>query len=132
MLAPARINIDVSTNPIPPRRVVHLELHTHDQVRASAFLAQLLDWRPELVRAAAGAYLALDTGPHLGGGVVECGTRRPLWLPYVEVDQIHESTECASKLGASVLLEPREGPSGWRSVVSSPQAGEIALWKPKR
>ena len=21
----------------------------------------------------------------LGGGVVECGTRRPLWLPYVEV-----------------------------------------------
>jgi hypothetical protein len=27
--------------------VVHLELHTHDQVRASGFLARLLDWRPE-------------------------------------------------------------------------------------
>ena len=123
---------DGSANQLPPRPVVHLELHTPDQVRASAFLAQLLSWRPELVRAAAGSYLALDTGPHLGGGVVECGTRRPLWLPYVEVDQIHESTKRAGKLGARVLLEPREGPSGSRSVVSSPQAGEIALWEPRR
>jgi hypothetical protein len=31
-----------------------------------------------------------------------------------------------------VLLEPREGPAGWRSVVSAPQAGEIAFWQPKR
>jgi predicted enzyme related to lactoylglutathione lyase len=116
-----------------PRPVVHLELHTPDQVWASSFYAQLLGWRPELVRAAAGSYLALDTGPHLGGGVVECRTRRPLWLPYVEVEGIDRSTERARELGAVVLLEPREGPSGWRSVVSSPQAGgEIALWEPTR
>ena len=116
----------------PPRPVVHLELHTHDQVRASAFYAQLLDWRPELVRAAAGSYLALDTGPHLGGGVVECRTRRPLWLPYVEVDRIDHATERARELGAAVLLEPRDGPSGRRSIVSTPYAGEIALWEPRR
>ena len=126
------ITIDMSTKLPPPRPVVHLELHTPDQVRASAYYAQLLDWRPELVRAAAGSYLALDTGPYLGGGVVECCTRRALWLPYVEVDRIDRSTERARQLGAVVLLEPREGPSGWRSVVSSPQAGEIALWEPKR
>src|SRR5215467_11652813 len=35
------------------------------------------------------------------------------------------------RLGAAVLLEPREGPSGWRSVVSSPVAGEVALWQAK-
>jgi hypothetical protein len=116
----------------PPRPVVHLELHTADQVRATAFYAQLLDWRPEIVRGATGSYLALDTGPYLGGGVVECGTRRPLWLPYVEVDRIDRSTERAVELGAVVLLEPREGPSGWRSIVSSPQAGDIALWERKR
>jgi predicted enzyme related to lactoylglutathione lyase len=116
----------------PPRPVVHLELHTSDRVRACAFYAQLLGWRPELVRAAAGSYLALDAGPHLGGGVVECRTGRPLWLPYVEVDRVDVSTERARGLGAVVLLEPRDGPSGWRSVVSSPQAGEIALWEPKR
>ena len=69
---------------------------------------------------------------NLGGGVVECGTRRPLWVPYVEVDRVDRSTERARELGAIVLLQPREGPSGWRSIVSSPEAGEVALWEPKR
>ena len=35
------------------------------------------------------------------------------------------------RLGASVLLEPREGPAGWRSVVATPAGGEIAFWQPK-
>jgi predicted enzyme related to lactoylglutathione lyase len=53
-------------------------------------------------------------------------------LPYVEVDQIAAATHRARKLGASVLLEPREGPAGWRSVVATPSGGEIAFWQPKR
>ncbi len=121
----------MSANQIPPRPVVHLELHTPDQARASAFYAELLHWRPEVVRAAAGSYLALDTGAHLGGGVVECCTRRPLWLPYVEVPDIREATGRARALGASVLLKPREGPVGWRSVVGTPFGGELAFWQPK-
>jgi uncharacterized protein len=115
-----------------PRPVVHLELHTADQARASAFYAKLLCWRPQLIEAGSGSYLALELGGGLGGGIVECGTARPLWLPYVEVGQVEESTEHARQLGASVLLAPREGPTGWRSVVSSPQGGELALWQPKR
>jgi len=31
-----------------------------------------------------------------------------------------------------VLLEPREGLAGWRSVISTPEFGEIALWRRKR
>ena len=119
-------------NQLSPRPVVHLELHTSDQIQASAFYAELVHWRPKVVRAAVGSYLTLDTGSQLGGGIVECRTRRPLWLPYVEVDRVDRSTERARDLGAIVLLEPREGPSGWRSVVSSPEAGEVALWAPKR
>ena len=122
----------MSTNHSRPRPVVHLELHTPDQVRASAFYAELLYWRPELVRAATASYLAFDAGTHLGGGVVECRTRRPLWLPYVEVDRVDRTTDRARELGAVVLLEPREGPSGWRSVVASREAGEVALWAPRR
>jgi predicted enzyme related to lactoylglutathione lyase len=56
----------MSTNRMPPRPVVHLELHTRDQVRASAFYAELLYWRSEVVRAPAGSYLALDTGALAG------------------------------------------------------------------
>jgi hypothetical protein len=53
----------------PSMPVVHLELHTGDQVRATAFYARLLHWRPELVRAACGSDLTLDTGTTLGGYV---------------------------------------------------------------
>jgi predicted enzyme related to lactoylglutathione lyase len=111
---------------------VHLELHTRDRAAASVFYESLLRWRPELIDAWCGSYLAFELGGGLGGGIVECGTKWPLWVPYVEVDRIDERTERARRLGARVLLEPREGPAGWRSVVSTPQAGEVALWQPKR
>jgi predicted enzyme related to lactoylglutathione lyase len=55
-----------------------------------------------------------------------------LWLPYVEVPEIGAATERARIIGASVLLEPREGPAGWRSVVATPAGGEIAFWQQKR
>jgi predicted enzyme related to lactoylglutathione lyase len=84
------------------------------------------------IQSPCGAYLALDLGNTLGGAIVQCPTRHPLWLPYVNVEQIGKVTERARALGARVLLEPREGPSGWRSVVAAPWAGEIALWEAKR
>ena len=117
------------------RPVVHLELHTGDLERARAFYADLCGWRPERVTAdgAAGSYLALDMGTRrFGGGIVECATERPVWLPYVEVPEVRAVTERALDLGATVLLEPREGPAGWRSVVATPAAGEIAFWQHKR
>jgi predicted enzyme related to lactoylglutathione lyase len=116
-----------STNP-----VVHLELHTGDLGVARGFYAQLCGWRAEQIHTGRGSYLALELGGTLGGGIVECGVRRARWLPYVEVAEIARATERARALGACVLLEPREGPAGWRSVLSSPLAGEVALWQPKR
>jgi predicted enzyme related to lactoylglutathione lyase len=65
----------MNINPSGPRPVVHPELHTGDQARASAFYAR--------------------------------------------------------QLGAAVLLEPREGAGGSRSVVSSTAAGQVAFWQPK-
>jgi predicted enzyme related to lactoylglutathione lyase len=116
----------------PRKPVVHLELHTADQERARAFYADLCGWRPELVDAGAGPYLTLDLAESFGGGIVECETSRSLWLPYVEVPDIVSATERARALGATVLLEPREGPAGWRSAVGTPVGGEIAFWQPKR
>jgi predicted enzyme related to lactoylglutathione lyase len=114
-----------------PRRVVHLELHTGDLPVASAFYEALLDWRPERVETSCGSYHALGLGGEIEGGIVECGATRPIWLPYVEVERILDATERARELGADVLLDSREGPAGWRSVVSSPAGGEVALWQPK-
>jgi predicted enzyme related to lactoylglutathione lyase len=115
-----------------PQPLVHLELHTDDRAAASGFYAALLHWQPELIEGRCGSYLALELGNRLGGGIVECASPRPLWLPYVKVERVDEQTERARQLGAHVLLEPREGPSGWRSVVSAPSAGEIAFWQSKK
>jgi predicted enzyme related to lactoylglutathione lyase len=117
--------------PTFPNPVIHLELHTGDLARARDFYARLCGWRPERIDAEGASYLALELGRRFGGGIVECGTRRPLWLPYVEVPEIHEATERASELGASVLLEPREGPAGWRAVAAAPAGAELAFWQPK-
>jgi predicted enzyme related to lactoylglutathione lyase len=114
-----------------PNPVVHLELHTRDLRRACAFYGAVCGWRPERIEAGRGAYLGLELGHALGGGVVECNTRHPLWLPYVEVADVGAATDRARGLGASVLLEPREGPAGRRSVVASPAGGEVAFWQPK-
>ena len=112
--------------------VVHLELHTGDSQRARALYAELCGWPQETVDVRDGSYLALDFGRGLGGGIVECATRRPIWLPYVEVADVAEATDRARRCGAAVLLDPREGPAGWRSVVATGAGGEIAFWQPKR
>ena len=105
-------------------RVVHLELHTGHLPHARAFYEDLLGWRAEQTR----GYWSLGTGC----GIVECDASAAAWLPYVAVRDVTSTTERAQLLGASVLLDPREGPHGWRSVLSTPAGGEIALWQPKR
>jgi predicted enzyme related to lactoylglutathione lyase len=114
-----------------PKPLAHLELHTPNLGRASAFYSELLGWRPERIEAGGRSYLALDLGEGPGGGLVECGTERALWLPYVSVPDIRVATNHAEELGATVTLEPREGPAGWRSVIASPDGGEIAFWHSK-
>jgi predicted enzyme related to lactoylglutathione lyase len=111
--------------------LVHLELHTGDLRPARALYAELCGWRPKQIETQVGSYLALELGGAVGGGIVECGASPARWLPYVEVDQIDQAIERARILGASVLLEPREGPAGWRCVVATPEGGEIAFWQSK-
>ena len=112
--------------------VVHLELHTGDLRGARALYRELCGWRPARVETCHGSYEALPLGGAIGGGMVECATRRSLWLPYVEVDDVAETVDRARLLGASILLEPRDGPSGTRAVVGTPAGGELAFWQPRR
>ena len=118
--------------PARPKPVVHLELHTGDLAGACRFYDDLCGWRAERVSAGGGSYWALGLdGAYGSGGVVQCATERPLWLPYVEVSDVAAVTERALALGAELRLAPREGPAGWRSVVAAPAGGELALWQPK-
>jgi predicted enzyme related to lactoylglutathione lyase len=111
--------------------IVHLELHTGDLAGARATYAQLCNWDCEHVQTGCGDYTALALGERVAGGIVECPVQRPMWLPYVRVSEIRRTTARAVELGAAVLLGPREGPAGWRAVVSTAAGGEIAFWQPK-
>jgi uncharacterized protein len=111
--------------------VIHLELHTGDLRGAVAFYQELFGWRPERIRAGTGSYVSLGMGNGVGGGVVECEAKPPLWLPYVDVPDVGATTARARELGGEVLLGPREGPEGWRSVVATPDGGEVAFWQSK-
>jgi len=111
--------------------VVHLELRTGNLPRACVFYAHLFGWNAETVRAGSRSYVALELGHGIEGGVVERQGLRPAWLPYVEVDDITKAHERGRGLGATVILGPREGPAGWRSVLAVPDGAEVALWQPK-
>ena len=110
---------------------VHLELRTPDPARACGFATHVFDWRPERVHAGCQTYLALDCGGQVQGGIVAGEAGRSLWLPYVATDDIRGITERARERGATVAVEVREGPAGWRSVIATPCGAEIGLWQPK-
>jgi uncharacterized protein len=111
--------------------VVHLELHTGDLPGARDTYARLCNSASEQVSTSSGDYTALGLGEGVAGGIVQCPVQRAMWLPYVKVSNVGAATARAVVLGASVLLGPREGPAGWRAVVSTPAGGEIAFWQPK-
>jgi predicted enzyme related to lactoylglutathione lyase len=112
--------------------VVHLELHTGDLPTACEFYTRLFRWRTETICAGSRSYHALELADgRIDGGVVQCRTDRPVWLPYVEVGDVAWTTARARDMGAAVLLEPREGPAGRRSVICAPAAGQVGLWQPK-
>jgi predicted enzyme related to lactoylglutathione lyase len=119
--------MEPSTHP-----VVYLELQTSDLPRACAFYTTLFGWQTERIRVGPQSYVVLDLGERIQGGVVERDTEWPNWLPYVEVPNIGEFTARARMLGAAVVLPPREGPAGWRSILAPPAGAQVALWQPKR
>jgi predicted enzyme related to lactoylglutathione lyase len=111
--------------------VVHLELHTGNLARASDFYTELFGWSAETIELGHCTYLSLKLGERLEGGIVEHDDEASLWLPYVEVADLVEVIERARALGAAVLLEPREGPIGWRSILAVPSGARVALWQSK-
>src|SRR4051794_11859390 len=104
---PTRKGVGASAGPRP---LGHLAPHTDDLAVASEFYAGLFDWRSQRIETGHGSYVGLELGGEIDGGLVECAAERPLWLPYVGVDRVEATTERARELGATVLLEPREGP----------------------
>ena len=116
----------------PSNRVVHLELHTGDLPSARDFYARLCAWRPQRVDAAAGSYLASRWGPASAAGSSSARSSTRCGFPMSRSPRSPRPPNGPGCSEPAVLLEPREGPAGWRSVIAAPAGGEIAFWQRKR
>lgn len=111
---------------------IHIELQTQDLAKAKTFYATLFDWRLEDVPGM--RYIMIDVGEGTGGGMMQ--TKKPTaqsqWIPFVEVDDVFETTEQVRTLGGTILQGPAEVPGyGWYSVVGDPTGAVFGIWKPE-
>lgn len=119
-----------------PNPFVHVELNTPDPEKAKSFYSQLFQWTlADLPNPAVpgGSYTMIEVGAGTGGGIMKQIPGGPSgWLAYVEVDDIHATTQRVESLGGKVMKDVTEVPGmGWLSFVQDPTGAILGLWKSK-
>ena len=119
-----------------PNPFVHVELNTPDPEKAKSFYSQLFQWTLADVPNPAvpgGSYTMIEVGAGTGGGIMKQIPGGPSgWLAYVEVDDIHATTQRVESLGGKVMKDVTEVPGmGWLSFVQDPTGAILGLWKSK-
>jgi predicted enzyme related to lactoylglutathione lyase len=115
-----------------PNPFIHIELQTQDLAKAKAFYAALFDWRLDTLPRM--TYTMIEVGEGTGGGMMQAKepSAPSLWIPFIEVDDVHGTTERVRTLGGTVLKEPAEVPGyGWYSVLTDPTGATFGIWKPE-
>jgi hypothetical protein len=81
-----------------------------------------------------GSYTTIKVGNGTGGGIMKKVPNGPSgWLAYVEVEDIHVTTEKARSLGAKVMKEVTEIMGmGWLSFIEDPTGAVLGLWQYKQ
>ena len=115
---------------------VHVELNTSDPAKAKAFYSKLFQWKLGDVpnpAAPEGSYTMIEVGAGTGGGIIKQVPGGPAgWLAYVEVDDIHATTQKAESLGGKVMKDVTEvSGMGWFSFIQDPTGAILGLWKSK-
>ncbi len=117
-----------------PNPFVHVELNTTDVDKAKSFYGSLFAWELQDMPMGPMTYTTIGTGKGTGGGML----KHPMpgapsaWLAYVDVDDIHASTQKAVSLGAKLLKDVTEVPDmGWFSIIMDPTGAALGLWQNK-
>ena len=107
------------------------ELITSDVKVAKAFYAQLFGWTLEDLPMEGMTYTVIKAGDTEVGGMMatppEAEGSPPMWGTYVTVDDVDSVAESATKMGATVVVEPRDIPEVGRfCVIRDPQGAFIS------
>jgi predicted enzyme related to lactoylglutathione lyase len=129
--APAGVSLRLDTR--PSRKEAHgmtgtfvwFDLHSQT-LDAGDFYARLLGWNLE-PKGESHVMISGDKGPF--AMIVAEGQDDAAWVPYVQVDDLHEAHTKAVELGATVLREPTQGPEGDYSWIKDTGGAPLALWQ---
>jgi uncharacterized protein len=110
------------------------ELVTHDVLAAGDFYSKLFGWGKQIQKMGPIDYTIFVNGDRPAGGMFqitpEMGQTSSHWLVYFAVDDCENSVDRATKMGAKVMLPPRDIPEVGRfSIMNDPQGAEFAVIK---
>lgn len=113
-----------------PNPFIHIELQTRDLATAKAFYAALFEWRLDDIPGM--KYTMVEVGEGTGGGMMQVKEPKlsSQWIPFIQVDDVHGTTERVRTLGGTILQGPAEIPGyGWYGVVADPTGATFGIWK---
>ncbi len=116
---------------------VHAELNSTDVAKSKDFYGKLFDWKLEDMAYDDMTYTIVQVGEHqygVGGGIMKqiMPGAPSMWIPYISVDYLKETTAKAKSLGANVLVDNKEVPNmGWLSIFKDPTGTITGLFQPK-
>ncbi len=109
------------------------ELVTNDKAASVAFYTSLFGWATdEMAMPNGDTYTMFKQGERMVAGcVVPPGDSEamPMWLSYVNVEDIDASIEKAQELGATIHKERVDLPMGSFAILSDPQGATFAFWQ---
>ena len=119
-----------------PNPFVHVELNTSDVGASKRFYGGLFDWNLEDMPMGDMTYTMIKVGEGTGGGMMKHPKpgQPSVWVPYVQVNDIRESTKKAGSLGGKVIVDSQDIPGGGTfSVVLDPTGAAFGLFQaPKK
>jgi uncharacterized protein len=113
-----------------------IHMGASDPKKAKDFYGKLFDWSfMEKIKKEGGSYIEIDAGDGACAGISQGDNKEEShWIPFVNVDDIHESTDKAEKLGAKVIVPITDlgGEEGSYSVFTDPTGAVLGLYAPKK
>ncbi|OJW52511.1 MAG: hypothetical protein BGO67_06105 [Alphaproteobacteria bacterium 41-28] len=112
-----------------------VQLGSSDPKKAKDFYSKLFKWSlNEKTMEKGHSFIEIDAGEGPIAGIHHAGEKEPVcWTPFVNVDDIHESTDKAEKLGAKIIVPITDlgGGEGFYSVFIDPTGAVLGLYAEK-
>lgn len=111
-----------------------MQLQTHDMKKAKDFYAKLFRWDFREEKNAEQEYTEINAGDGPCAGIGQQDEKGPsMWIPFVNVEDIHTHTKKAKELGGEVVVNAhplKGGEEGYYSVILDPTQAVIGLYEP--